>query len=82
MLFCEQIRAARALLGWSARELAARSGLHITTVLRLESGSGPITGNMSSVRWIQETLEMAGAAFIDDHDEPGVRLRINVDAAE
>ena len=75
MLVSEQIRAARALLGWSARELAERSGLHITTVQRMEKGSGPIAGNNSSIRWIQEALETAGAEFIDDYEEPGVRLR-------
>lgn len=78
MLFKEQIRAARALLGWSAQELAERSGLHITTVQRMEKGEGMITGNVSSIRWVQEALEDAGAYFIDDREEPGVRLRIKV----
>ena len=80
MLVREQIRAARALLGWSARELAERSGLHITTVLRMEKGAGPIAGNVSSIRWIQEALESEGAYFIDDAKEPGVRLRTRRDA--
>ena len=75
MLVSVQIRAARALLGWSARELAERSGLHITTVLRMEKGNGPISGNISSIRWVQEALEAEGAYFIDDYEEPGVRLR-------
>ena len=74
MLVCEQIRAARALLGWSARELAERSGLHITTVQRMETGSGPISGNIRSIRRIENAFEAAGAEFIDDIDEPGVRL--------
>ena len=75
MLVSEQIRAARAILGWSARELAERAGLHITTVQRMENGSGPITGNIRSIRRIEEALEAAGAEFIDEYDEPGVRLR-------
>lgn len=75
MLVSEQIRAARALLGWSARELAERTGLHITTVQRLESGSGPISGNIRSIRRIHSALEAAGTEFIDDYDGPGVRLR-------
>lgn len=75
MLVSEQIRAARALLGWSARELAERAGLHITTVQRMETGRGPVSGNIRSIRRIQEALEAAGAEFIDDLKEPGVRLR-------
>lgn len=75
MLISEQIRAARALLGWSARELAERAGLHITTVQRMENGCGPVNGNIRSIRRIQEALEAAGADFIDDDRGPGVRLR-------
>ena len=75
MLIRQQIRAARALLGWSARELADRAGLHITTVQRMEMGRGPVNGNIRSIRRLQEALEAAGAQFIDDDREPGVRLR-------
>ena len=38
MLTSDQIRLARALLRWSARELAQKSGVHITTVQRIERG--------------------------------------------
>lgn len=77
MLVSEQIRAARALLGWSARELAERAGLHITTVQRMETGQGPVSGNIRSIRRIQEALEAAGTEFLDDNREPGVRLRLS-----
>ena len=80
MLIREQIRAARALLGWSAGKLAKRAGLHITTVQRMESGHGPVTGNIRSIRRIQEALEAAGTEFIDDIREPGVRLRATEDS--
>ena len=75
MLIREQIRAARALVGWSAGKLAKRAGLHITTVQRMENGSGPVSGNIRSIRRIQDVLESAGTEFIDDVREPGVRLR-------
>ena len=75
MLLSAQIRAARALLGMSARALAERAELHITTVQRMEKGNGPVTGNIRSIRRIQLVLEASGAVFIDDDDEPGVRLR-------
>jgi transcriptional regulator with XRE-family HTH domain len=80
MLVCEQIRAARAFVGWSARELAERAGLHITTVQRMETGSGPVIGNISSIRRVQEALEAAGAEFIDDIEKPGVSLHAAVKA--
>ena len=80
MLASEQIRAGRALLGWSARELAERAGLHITTVQRMETGRGPITGNIRSIRRIQEALEAAGTEFIDDLKGPGVRLRASANS--
>lgn len=75
MLVGEQIRAARALLGWSARELAERAELHITTVQRMENSRGPVTGNIRSIRRIEEALETAGAVFVDDDRGSGVCLR-------
>jgi transcriptional regulator with XRE-family HTH domain len=41
----EQLRAARGLLGWSHSELAARAGLSLPTVKRLEAGFGPRVSN-------------------------------------
>ena len=75
MLICTQIRAARGLLRWSARELADQAGLHITTVQRMETGNGSISGNMRSIRSVQHVLERAGINFINDIEGPGVRLR-------
>lgn len=75
MLVSEQVRAARAFLGWSARELAERADLHITTVQRMEKGNGAITGNISSIQRVQGALESAGAEFFFDDYGPGVRLR-------
>ena len=41
MITVEQLRAARGLLGWSQSELAARAGLSLPTVKRLEAVSRP-----------------------------------------
>ncbi len=74
MLISAQIRAARSLLGWPARVLADRAGVHITTVQRLERLEGPLRGNARTLRRIQRTLETAGVAFTQE-DGPGVQLR-------
>ena len=74
MLISEQLRAARAFLHWSARELAQRAGVHIATVQRMESGKGPVRGTVHTLAKIQCALEAAGVEFTSHNDCPGVRL--------
>ena len=70
-----QLRAARALLRWSARETAERSGVALTTVQRLEQVDGLPGGRAQTLFELQKTLEAAGVEFIGTPDEgPGVRL--------
>jgi transcriptional regulator with XRE-family HTH domain len=64
MLTAEQIRAARALLGWSARELAERAGVHLTTVQRIERSEREIHTTVRTLGKVQRTLEGAGIEFI------------------
>ena len=77
MLYSAQIRAARALLGWSQGDLARKAGVGAATVQRLESGQGIVSGQVSTVVRVQEALEAAGARFLaaDDTGGVGVRLR-------
>ena len=75
-----QIRAGRALLRWSARELAEIAGLSTITVQRLEGGGGAAKGNIESLRKVEEALQSAGVEFIEDgtaslEGGPGVRLK-------
>src|SRR5262249_46960112 len=71
-----QIRAARALLGWSQTQLARRAGLG-STLQRIERHEGIEKGKFSTVIKIQKALEQAGIHFIeDDTGEIGVRLKI------
>jgi transcriptional regulator with XRE-family HTH domain len=71
-----QIKAARALLGWSQEELAAAAALSIATVKRLEAQDGPLGGRKGTESKITSALEQAGAEFIDENGGgPGVRLR-------
>jgi alkaline phosphatase len=46
MICAEQIKAARALLGWSASELATRSTVGATTIRRYEMLGGIPQGNV------------------------------------
>jgi hypothetical protein len=71
-----QIRAARALIRWTADELAAASALSVATIRRAElkeSETALTTANDLAVR---RALEAAGIEFIDENGGgPGVRLR-------
>jgi transcriptional regulator with XRE-family HTH domain len=75
MQFAAQIRAARALLGWSQIKLARSAGIGLATLQRIEQSDGIVKGNFATVLKIQKTLEAAGISFTDDTaEEIGVRL--------
>lgn len=69
-----QIKAARALLGWSQDDLAARSGVSQPTIKRLEAQGGPMGGRAETGEKIRRTLEKAGIEF-SNGNSPGVRLK-------
>ena len=80
MLSSNQIRAARALLGWSGTDLADLSGVGITTLRRYELQRGIPSANTSVLMMIKKTLESAGIEFTGDPlVNPGVTLRITRD---
>jgi transcriptional regulator with XRE-family HTH domain len=71
----EQIRAARALLGWSQTELAERAELSLPTVKRVEINSELRVSSEARLR-LRIALEAGGVEFIDENGGgPGVRLR-------
>jgi ribosome-binding protein aMBF1 (putative translation factor) len=71
-----QIRAARALINWSARELAEKSKVGVATVRRMELAEGIPSSNAQTLDLIIKTLEKAGIEFIGSPDDrPGVRLK-------
>jgi transcriptional regulator with XRE-family HTH domain len=74
-----QIRAARALIRWSAQDLADKSGLGVTTIRRAELHDSETQLTRVNDQTVRQTLEEAGVAFIDKDDNgaggPGVRLR-------
>jgi transcriptional regulator with XRE-family HTH domain len=73
-----QIKAARALLGWSQSDLADKSGVSEPTVARLESIDGELGGRELTADKIRSAIEAAGVVFIDENGGgAGVRLRRN-----
>jgi transcriptional regulator with XRE-family HTH domain len=71
-----QIKAARALVGWSQEHLTAASGVSLPTIKRLESTEGLLGGRQGTRDRLIEALGKAGIMFIEDDDfGPGVRLR-------
>lgn len=58
----EQIRAARALIGWSQGELAQQAGLSQTGIARIENGTNQ--PNSSTVEKITRAFDNAGILFI------------------
>jgi transcriptional regulator with XRE-family HTH domain len=75
MRYSAQIRAARALLGWSQDQLARRAGVGLATLRRIEQTEGIVKGNFSTVLKIQKALEQAGIQFNENESgQIGVRL--------
>ena len=71
-----QIKAARALLGWSQDDLAQAADVSIPTIKRLEALDGPLGGRGQTSDRIVGAIRSAGVEFIDENGGgPGVRLR-------
>jgi hypothetical protein len=71
-----QIRAARALLRWSAAVLARESSLGANTVRRAEVADEGTSLTAANDLAIRRALEAAGVEFINENGGgPGVRLR-------
>ena len=71
-----QLRAARALLRWSALDLAKASKVGVATIRRVEIIDGDIPVTPANELAIRRALEAAGVEFIDENGGgPGVRLR-------
>ncbi len=79
MLIAAQIRAARALLDWSQRQLAEKSKLSVPTIKRMEGAMGPERSTEANVEAVRRALESAGIVFLDTKQNKdggaGVRLK-------
>lgn len=73
MITARQIRAARALLGWSQQELADKAIVSLNALTRLERGN--VDPRVSTLQAIQTALEKAGIEFLTDNGKgEGLRL--------
>ena len=73
MVTKEQVRMARAALGWGVRDLASKVGVSANTISRYENGSDALGSTLSKIRRV---FEEAGIIFIDENGGgAGVRLK-------
>ena len=72
-----QIRAARALLRWSAADLAREFGVSLTaTIHRAEAVNGKTAMTFANASAIRRALEAAGVELLDENGGgPGARLK-------
>ena len=76
MITSGQIRAARSLIKWTGKELAAASGVAFSTLMRLETGDGVPSAQAKTLDSIQKAFEKAGIEFIGTVDDgAGVRWK-------
>ena len=76
MVEAAQVRAARALIGWSQSKLADAAGVPVSTINAFETGAPDPIAN-EAVDKMRVALEAAGVVFIpkDGGGGIGVRLR-------
>jgi predicted transcriptional regulator len=74
MLTPRQLRAARALLGWSRADLAKKSGVPAPTIEAFESGK--TDPKLTTVGKMRLAIERAGVDLIDEDDQHGPGLRV------
>jgi transcriptional regulator with XRE-family HTH domain len=74
MITAAQMKAARALIGWTQDDLAEKSGCAPATIRRMESlGTG--RSSVDNVSAVQRALENGGITFIPENGGgAGVRL--------
>ncbi|SIO46502.1 hypothetical protein SAMN05443247_05739 [Bradyrhizobium erythrophlei] len=83
-----QIRAARALIGWSAEDLARESMLGVATIRRAEVVAGTVQMTAANLQSVLVTFQKAGVDFVFEKGKGfGVFLRtgakaLNADVAD
>jgi hypothetical protein len=71
-----QLRAGRALVRWSAEDLARASAVSVTTIRRAELTKDETSMTAANDLAVRHALEAVGIEFIDENGGgPGVRLK-------
>lgn len=76
-----QMRAARALVGMSQGDLAARTALSLPTIKRMET-LGIDRSTAANVEAVKRAFEAAGVEFLAADASGGVGVRLRRDAVE
>ncbi len=81
MVTRREVRAARAMLGWTRQQLADRALLSLNAIIRLEQGV--VDTRTSTIMAVRRTLEAAGIEFLSlSESNEGVRLRQSDNSAQ
>jgi hypothetical protein len=70
-----QIKAARALLGWTQEDLSSAAGISSITVRRLEAVDGLLGGSANTRAMLIDAFSRVGVVFITE-DELGVGVHL------
>ncbi len=76
MITSAQVRAARALIRWSAEDLAQAAKLGVATVRRAEAEEGPLSITLANADAIQRALEQGGVVFVFESEDSGAGVRL------
>jgi transcriptional regulator with XRE-family HTH domain len=71
MVDAAQIRAARALIGWSPAKVAEKAGVPEATIKELETGAPGRIANEVAAGKIRAALEAAGVVFLPKEEGGG-----------
>lgn len=70
-----QLTAARSLIGLKQSDLALKAGVSVNTIRLMEKrGGDTLTSSLTTVKKVQEALELAGVEFLN-HGRQGVQLK-------
>ena len=76
MITSDQIRAARSMLRWTGRDLAEKSAVGFSTLMRLEADLGVPNSHAKTLEALKKAFEDAGIEFIGTPEQgAGVRWK-------
>ena len=76
MITSDQIRAARSFLRWTGKELAEKSGVGFSTIMRLETEENVPNAHAKTLEALRTAFENAGIEFIGTPESgAGVRWK-------